>query len=227
LPGSKLETPGKARRPKVELTNVKPQTFNIDFGSGAASEQTGPAAAGRAGDFWNSVLPEETPGFNNHHTESGLKFAGGGPSPIEAKLINLGGCWGSGHRMGVQAPMLDTFNYPTGNQGGNSKLILRYVPAGKYTVYLYGHGTDPAYYGDYTLTVGTRNYGRKQTSHKEDAARNTKWVEGSQYVKFSNVKVSEGEEIEVLIQPGGQVTDPAGRTVADAMICGLQLVPAK
>jgi hypothetical protein len=214
-------------RPKVELADVKPQTFNIDFGSGHPSGQVGPAAAGRAGDFWNSVMPVDNPGFNNQHTESDLKFAGGDPSPIEAELINMGGCWGNGHRMGVKAPMLDTFNYPTGNQGGNSTLILRYVPAGKYTLYLYGHGTDPAYYGDYTLTVGTRNYGRKQTSHKEDAARNTKWVEGSQYVKFSNVKVNEGEEIEVLIQPGGQVTDPAGRTFADAMICGLQLVPAK
>jgi len=39
--------------------------------------------------------------------------------------------------------------------------------------------------------------------------------------------VGEGEEIEVLIQPGEQVTDPSGRTFADAMICGLQLVPVK
>jgi hypothetical protein len=46
-------------------------------------------------------------------------------------------------------------------------------------------------------------------------------------VKFSGVKVSEGEEIEILIQPGGTVTDPHGRTFADAMICGLQLVPVK
>jgi hypothetical protein len=57
--------------------------------------------------------------------------------------------------------------------------------------------------------------------------RNTQWVEGSQYVKFSNVKVGEGEEVEVLIRPGAQVTDPSGRTFADAMICGLQLIPVK
>ena len=106
-------------------------------------------------------------------------------------------------------------------------MILRQVPPGKYAVYIYGHGTDPLYYGDYTLTVGTRNYGRKQTSHKLDAIRNTKWVEGSQYVKFSDVRVGDGEEVEVLIQPGGQVTDPLGRTFADAMICGLQLIPVE
>ena len=123
--------------------------------------------------------------------------------------------------------MFNTYNYPMGNRGGNSKVILHQVPPGKYTVYIYGHGPNPLYYGDYTLTVGARNYGRKQTSHKMDAIRNTKWVQGSQYVKFSNVEVGERQEVEVLIQPGGQVTDPSGRTFADAMICGLQLVPVK
>ena len=220
-PGRKLQSPGKAHKPAAELADVKPQTFNIDFGSGAPSEQVGPAAAGRAGDFWNTV----SVGFNDHHTESDLKFAGGDRSPIEVEMINLGGGWSSSHTLGVKAPMLDTYNYPTGNRGGNSTVILHHVPPGNYTVYIYGHGPNPVYYGDYTLTVGTHDYGRKQTSSKMDAIRNTKWVENSQYVKFSKVKVGAGEEIEVLIQPGAQVTDPSGRTFADAMICGMQLIP--
>jgi hypothetical protein len=202
---------------------VKPQAFNIDFGSVSSSEQVGPAAVGGAGDVWNGgAVPS-----NDHHTESDLKFAGGDPSPIEVEMINLGGCWSSGGAMGVESPMYNTYNYPTGNRGGDSTVILRQVPPGKYAVYIYGHGSDPLYYGDYTLTVGTRNYSRKQTSHKLDAIRNTKWVEGSQYVKFSNVKVGEGEEVEVLIRPGAQVADPTGRTIADAMICGLQLIPVE
>jgi hypothetical protein len=221
--GSKLEFSGKAHRPAAELADAKPQTFNIDFGTGPTSEQVGPAVAGRAGDVWNCV----TIGFNDHHTVSDLKFAGGDPSPIEVEMINLGGAWGSGGAMGVKSPMFNTYSYPTGNKGGDSTVILHRVPAGKYTVYIYGHGPNPIYYGDYTLTVGERNYGRKKTSHKMDAIRNTKWAEGSQYVKFSNVKVGEAEEIEILIQPGGTVTDSHGRTFADAMICGLQLVPVK
>ena len=75
--------------------------------------------------------------------------------------------------------------------------------------------------------MGTRNYGRKQTYRKDDAGQETKWVEGSQYVKFSNVKVGSGEDMQILIRPGGQVTDPSGRTFADAIIFGLQLIPAK
>jgi beta-lactamase regulating signal transducer with metallopeptidase domain len=221
-PGSKLD-PSKAARPIAEEADVKPQALNIDFGSGSPSEQTGPAVVGGASDFWNSVAVPS----NDHHTASNLKFAEGDPSPIEVEMINLGGCWSSGSTMGVESPMYNTYNYPTSNRGGNSTVILHHVPPGKYALYIYGHGPDPLYYGDYTLTVGTRNYGRKQTSHKRDAMRNTEWVEGSQYVKFSNVKVGEGEEVELLIRPGEQVTDSTGRTFADAMICGLQLVPVK
>jgi beta-lactamase regulating signal transducer with metallopeptidase domain len=205
------------------LEDVKPQTFDVDFGAGAPSKQVGPAAAGQPGDFWNTV----SVGFNSHHTESGLKFAGGDASPIKVEMINLGGGWGCSGKLGVKSPMLDSFNYPVNNQGGNSTVILHRVPPGKYAVYIYGHGTEPLYYGDYTLSVGTRTYGRKNTFHEGDRGLKTRWAEGYQYVKFTGVKVAAGEKMEILIQPGGQVTDPLGRTFADAMIAGLQLIPAK
>ena len=220
-PGTKPEPPGKRHWSEAELSDVMPQPFNLDFGSGTPSEQVGPAAVGRAGDFWNGVaIP-----FNNHHTESDLKFAGGDPCPIEVEMINLGGCWASTGGEGLKSPMLNSYNYPTGNRGGNSTVILRLVPAGKYNVYVYGFGPNPAYYGDYTLTVGTHNYGRKKTQQKKGTVQDTKWVEGSQYVKFSSIKVGAGDEVEILIQPGAMTSDAAGRTFADAMICGLQLIP--
>ena len=123
--------------------------------------------------------------------------------------------------------MLEDYNYPTGNRGGNSTVILHRVPAGKYQVYVYGAGLTPGYYGDYTLSVAGREYGRKQTSHKGDAFRKPKWAEGSQYVRFSNVKVEPGEELTILIRPGDPVTDSSGRTFSDAFIAGLQLIPVK
>lgn len=204
---------------------LEPKIFNIDFGAWRPEEsrQTGPAAAGGEGDFWNTVGVA----WSNAHTESDLKFASGDPSPIRVEMNNLGGGWGCDGRMGVKAPMLDSFNYPMNNQGGNSQVILNEVPPGEYDVYIYGHGTDPLYYGDYTLTVGDHNYGTKATSDKSDAIENTAWVEGSQYVKFARVRVAAGDKVEILIQPGGQVTDHLGRTFADAIICGLQLIPVK
>jgi hypothetical protein len=195
------------------------QTFNIDFGPGRdASKQVGPAVVGQDGDYWNGVAI----GFNNDHTESDLKFANGQPSPIEVQLINLGGCWGSGGKMGVKAPMLDSFNYPANNRGGNSRVILSHVPPGTYSLYLYGHGVNPLYYGDYTVSVAGRDYGRKKTSTGSDAAENTSWVEGSQYVRFTAVNVAAGENIKILIRPGGWING-----ISDAMICGLQLVLLK
>ena len=124
LSPSAAEQRPKRHWSEAELSDVKPQTFNIDFGSGAPSKQVGPAAAGRAGDFWNTA----SVAFNDHHTESDLKFAGGNPSPIEVEMINLGGGWSFHGAMGVKSPMLDTYNYPAGNKGGNSTVILHQVP---------------------------------------------------------------------------------------------------
>ena len=207
----------------AELSEVKPRPFNVDFGSGDPSEQVGPAAAGKEGDFWNAV----SKGFNDHYTESGLSFADHEPSPIEMEMINLGGGWSFHGAMGINSTMMDHYLYPTGNKGGNSEVILHNVPPGKYSVYIYGHGPQAAYYGDYTLTVGGHNYGRKQTTAKAEAGKYTKWGDGIQYVRFSNVKVGPEEDMDILIRPGGQVTDGSGRSFSDAMICGLQLIPMK
>ena len=96
--------------------------------------------------------------------------------------------------------MLDHYDYPTGNKGGTAQVILHNVPPGKYSLYIYGHGPQAAYYGDYTVSAGGRDYGRKQTSDKVEAGKYTKWVEGIQYVKFSSVKVGAGEDMEILIR---------------------------
>jgi hypothetical protein len=74
------------------------------------------------------------------------------------------------------------------------------------------------------VSVAGRNYGRKQTSSGSDAVTNTDWVEGSQYVRFPTVDVAEGENLEILIHPGNWTIVNGSRSVADAMICGLQLV---
>jgi beta-lactamase regulating signal transducer with metallopeptidase domain len=219
---------------------VRSQIFDIAFGiwRPAESTQKGAAAAGNDGDYWNAVgVP-----WNNDHTESDLKFASGQPSPIRAHLVNLGGGWGNSGHMGVKSPMMDAYNYPVNNQGGNSEVILSEVPPGTYDLYIYGHEVDPVSYGDYTLTVGTRSYGRKTTSNKSDAIENTQFVEGSQYVKFGRIEVARTEPINIFIRPGGhlvignagneiQQTSPgqavSAPAISDTVICGLQLIPVQ
>ena len=207
------------------ITIKEPHTVNIDFGvwRPQASTKVGPAAAGKEGDFWNTVAVA----WNDDHTASGLKSAKGEWSPVQVRMVNWGGGWGLNLALGVKDPRLDNYNYPANNKGGNSQVILKNIPKGNYELYLYGHGTDTLYYGDYTVTVGDHSYGRKATSSGMDAMENTKWVDGSQYVKFRNIKVLSGEEIDILIQPGAEVSDNGSRTFADAMIAGLQLVPER
>lgn len=257
------QPPGEKEIVKPLRAAAGPQPLNIDFGPSkpALSTQTGPAAAGHEGDFWNAVAVS----WNNAHTESGLKLANGDPSPIEVDMLNLGGGWSNHGRLPVKSPMLDTYNYPVNNRGGNSRVILEKVPPGKYDLYIYGNGADAVNYGDYTVTVGEHCYGRK-TTRNPDAVQKTEWAEGYQYVRFVGVKVEPGDDIEILIRPGGELTASAspamkpcaenlhfegavshsvattpphgvselqklpnagtGRRLADAIISGLQLIPA-
>ena len=195
--------------------------LNIDFGvwKPEPSKKVGPAAVGKEGDFWNTVA---VPWIDDHF-EEGLKWADKEPNSIGVRMVNLAGGWGFSGKLGINDPMMGSFNYPKNNQGGNSNIVLSNVPSGLYDLYLYGHGTNPVYIGDYTLIVGDRTKGRKATSKEFDAVSSKEWVEGGHYVKFAGFAVEPGEKVEVLIQPGGLVSD-GSRTFADAIICGLQLV---
>jgi len=108
------------------------------------------------------------------------------------------------------------------NRGGNSQVIFTRSLRQIQRLYL-RHGIYSEYYGDYTLTVElTTTAGSNLPTL--DAVRNTKWVEGSQYVKFSDVKValgkgrdshSTGEQLHFLTAHFCRCYD-----------CGLQLIPA-
>jgi hypothetical protein len=212
--------PAPTQQPMVQ--NVDRHTFNIDFGPSRStpSKMVGPAAAGKTGDFWNTVGSA----WDDDHTESELKWATGEPAPITVRMVNLAGTWQFDGQMGIRCQMMDDFNYPKNNQGGNAKVVLGRVPAGSYDLYIYGHGVDPTYFGDYTLTIGSRNFGRKATSNQFNGAEQKEWVEGGQYVKYSDIDVRSGEDMEILIRPGGEMSDGV-RAFADAIIFGLQLVP--
>lgn len=220
------DPPGRPKHTEFPKAGNGPgvQRMNIDFGpwKPSPSEQTGPAAVGLAGDFWNTVGVA----WNDDHTEGEIKWSNGEPSEIKVRMVNLAGGWGCSHRLGVKDPMLDDFNYPQNNQGGDSLVVLSNVPDGLYDLYLYGKGTDPVYVGDYELKVGGRGRGRKAVSKDFDAVAETEWVENGQYVKYTGFAVEPGETVEILIRPGGLVSD-GGRVFADSVINGLQLVRIK
>jgi hypothetical protein len=133
-------------------------------------------------------------------------------------LVNLAGGWSNNGMMGVRDAMYDTYNYPQDNQGGNAGVVLRHVPSGEYHIYIYGHESYPQSCDDYTLYLGSRELGRKQTVSSVAAIDARTWEEGVQYVKFSDVPISEETEVRIFIRPGAS-------GACDSLINGLQLVP--
>lgn len=187
------------------------EMLNIDFGVSPSH----PSPKTTPGDYWNTVAAA-----NDDYNQTGLKYSSGGDSPVAARLINLGGTWDNGGLLGVFDSMLDTYSYPQNDQEGNAQVVLYKVPPGIYDIYVYGRGTHPLFYGDYAVSAGTRYYGRKSTASSLEAVNSPTWIEGFQYVKFSNVKIRSGEKLEILIRPN-EAAPPV------AMISGLQLVPAR
>ena len=188
--------------------------LNINFGvwDSMPSPKVGASAVGSDGDFWNTVAQA----WNNNRFKEGLKYSDNETGHINIRLINLGGGWGNGKMMGVKDAMLDSYNYPQYNQGGDSQVILTGVPEGLYSLYIYGHASATAN-GDYEVSVDGENLGRKITSPTQEAITSTNWVEGLQYVKFPNLNVKNGE-IKIYIRPGGA-------PFYDTIINGLQLIP--
>ena len=116
--GIAAERPRKPRITDAALAAVKPQSFNIDFGPSESSRQVGPAAAGRPGDFWNTV----SVGFNDHHTATDLLFAKREPSPIEVEMINLGGSLGHPRRRWAERhPCSKTTIIPQATEAGTQR----------------------------------------------------------------------------------------------------------
>lgn len=194
--------------------------FNIAFGGARPSTKSGAAAIGAEGDFWNAVVVP----FDSDHTELGLLNVDHYRSPIQVRLLNLGGSWGQAGKLALHDAMIENFDYPVNNQGGDSHVTLSHVPNGLFTLYVYGTSANPDYYGDYSVSSGGVEYGRKKTQSGPEAAAATKWTEGLHYVTFRSVDVKDGV-IEILIRPGGLVSDSPGRYFRDAYICGLQLAP--
>ena len=207
--------------PQVDVSKYSPKLLNIDFGSphyNPLSSRTGPAVVGNYGDIWNGPGG----GACDYFLTSNFKNADGSKSPTYIEVRNLGGGWStsnSGGTLGINDSMLNDFSYPMNNKGGNAYIQISNVPVDSYDLYLYNKTMTDSQNGDYTVSVGGRNYGRKLTTTDVGSHNATSWQENNQFVKFANVVVNTGESINIEIQPGVGAYH-------DAQISGLQLAPA-
>jgi len=191
--------------------------INVDFGSGARSPKTGPAATGVAtNDFWNLYRhydPKFVPGIAlvaNGRMEK-LKYADGTESSVSLAVTNAPGLWGNA----TGDPMYDSYIFS--QNGSNLTLTFTGLPAGRYHFYLYGHA-DPDVTGEqnsiFTLQHGTNALGPVPQNGGTGWKANQLWQERAQYVVFRDVAVGT-EPIRVDVAPG-----PNGVAVLN----GLQII---
>src|SRR5438552_17719296 len=115
---------------------LAPPMLHIDFGVGTSSAKVGFAATGQsAADFWNLYSRDDgSGGYRSFGAANNLKWSDGTVTAMSVTVSNAPGAWHNG----AADPMYDVYLYPFG--GGNITATVRQLPAGRYDVYLYGHG---------------------------------------------------------------------------------------
>jgi hypothetical protein len=175
--------------------------FNVRFGISAAAPFQGPAAYGEStNDFWNP--------YSRDDGQGGYKALGSvvplldsrGASTLAGLIVqNAPGAWDSG----ASHPLMALYLYPL---GGVPRITLTAtnLPTGFYDAYLYGHGgPGDAYNTAFTVGSGPIVYGTQSTT-TNSTWQNPTWVEGQQFVRFTNVFVSRQEPLVIHADRGAQ-----------------------
>ncbi|MGA2177126.1 MAG: immunoglobulin domain-containing protein [Verrucomicrobiota bacterium] len=194
------------------MTSSAGTLIDVAFTSASVTSKTGFAATGMTtNDFWNTCT---VGGVNSLNPGSGaspsLKLVNDTASGAGLTVANVGGVYGNG----ASDPMYATYLY---TQGGNITVTVTVTElvAGTYDFYLYGHGNEDNQNSVFQITVGLQNYGSEATTNGPGWLSSV-WQEGVQYVKFTNVSVSAGQTITIMVEPG------AG---GYAVLSGLQMAP--
>ena len=185
--------------------------LNIDFGADIrfpSLNKTGFAATGiTANDYWNFYSADNPDGsWRVNGSLLNLKYASGQTSSAGLN-VNFGdGAWSYGQA--TTDPML--YNYIYSLSGGALQTILSVsdLAPGRYNFYLYGPDAT------FNLKVGTRDYGTQAVLDVPNSYP-PPWVEGKQYVRFSNVDVGVSES--AVISLG------AGQTYIQGLVSGMQI----
>lgn len=189
------------------LANVSAQTYiNVNFGHGA---KVGLAATGSGtNDFWNAYNPTNS---------DGSLYANGVLVPLYNSSSSNSGAgllaWnisGAGTNT-VGDAMFDSWLAASGT---NLYATLTNLPYGCYDVYVYGHGNSNELNSAIALMAAWSAYGWQSTTNGSEWNTNA-WSEGAQYVRFQDVMLPSGHNMQVTVDAG---------TEGLAVINGLQLV---
>lgn len=161
--------------------------FNFQFGISATAPFRGPAAYGEStNDLWNLYSRDDGfGGFKAFGSVVPIVDATGAHTQAGMTVQNAPGAWGSG----ASHPLMAIYLYPL---GGTPRITLTAtnLPSGFYDAYLYGHGgPGDTYNTTFTVGSGPMVHGPRTTG-TNSTWQNPAWVEGQQFVRFTNVFVS-------------------------------------
>ncbi len=202
-PTTVLSEPGVV----LDYVLVYDDLININFGGGA---KTGGAAVVKTDtDYWNVYYYP----YQTYASMPNLLKYNALPSGVSLELWNAPGVWGNQ----TGDPMFDSYIYPW--NASPITVRLSNLPAGRYYLYLYGHGAADNQHGSFTVTdsAGTRNPQVTAVGNlwqKEIYF----WQERCHYVVFRMLTVNPSlNTIQIQVNPG---------ISGYAIINGLQLATA-
>lgn len=179
--------------------------ININFGVNAdAGAKVGPAATGdNEADVWNlwsRDLSLNPPTYRASGTIENLQYANGSLSGVKLSVTNAAGAWGTG----VPDGMMRTYLYPL--SAGDLTVNLDRLEPGRYDVYVYAHG-QPASENARVQLLDANGSSERLTG--SDANWNPDgWVEGKEYVLFSEAVVGTSQSLRIAIKPGASSQRP-------------------
>src|SRR5262245_24983508 len=163
-------------------TSLKAQTLlNVNF---AAYDRVkvGFAATGLGtNDFWNKY----TAPFQSFAALSDLALADGTVTTVGLTVQNGAGDTGFTH------PDLMYQSCCYAQDLGDITLTVTNLPSGQYDIYVYGHAGDNTANSVFQTLVGSNDFGNKSTATNSTWSL-TNWVEGSQYVAYRSIQITNG-----------------------------------
>lgn len=190
----------------VAGTSPAQTLINLNFGTG---DRVGLAAAGSGtNDFWNNYYPTNGMGGLYANGLLTLYNSGGTNSGAAILVYNVD----AHDTNNVGDAMFDSYLSASST---NLTLSFTNLPFGLYDVYAYAHGSTDALNGIVSLSTAWTNAAQQATVTNSTWTTNV-WMEGAQYVVFSNVMVSasSGQNLALTI---------ATNTSGLALLNGLQL----
>jgi len=183
----------------IVITN---NMINVDFGFTNVSPEVGFAAIGATRtDFWNGF------GAVGNYTDSlpSLKFRNGTTSSIGLTMSNTRFPYSNG---GLEDKMYDSYVF---SYEGTITVNITNLPTANYDLYLYGHGGAENQNSAFTVVSAGNNYGTNSTTTALDWWF-PDWIQGRQYVVFSNVAATNGQPVTITVPLG-----PSGYAVINGM----------